>query len=163
VTNEGSEDVDGTETIHISGTPDVAKILEDAQRLDPTGRAAGAGDANQLADAVESASVDVYTGADDKILRKLDLSISLADPGGSGQTVSLDLSIGLSDVNEEQTIEAPADAKPLDDLIPGGLGALGGLGGGGTGLGDIGGNPKYQECVATAQSPDELAACAELL
>jgi hypothetical protein len=163
VTNEGTEDVDGTETIHISGTPDVSRILEDAQRLDPTGSAAGAGSASQLADSVQSSSVDVYTGADDKILRKLDLAIELADPGGSGQTVTFSLSIGISAVNEDQTIEAPADAKPLDDLIPGGLGALGGLQSGGTGLGDLGGSPEYQQCVATASDPDELAQCAKLL
>lgn len=165
VTNEGTEDVEGTETVHISGTPDVGRILEDAQRIDPTGSAAGAGSSAQLADAVESASVDVYTGADDSILRKLDLSIELADPGGSGQTVSFSLSIGISDVNEDQTIEAPADAKPIDELIPGGLGSLGSLGGGAgdTGLGDLGGSAEYQQCVATAASPDELAQCAELL
>jgi hypothetical protein len=160
VSNEGTEDVGGTETIHISGTPDVARILEDAQRIDPTGSAAGAGSASQLAGAVESASVDVYTGSEDKILRKLDLSIELADPGGSGQTVGFTLSIGISDVNEEQTIEAPADAKPLDELIPGGLGSLEGLQD--SGLQDLGGSPEYQECVATATNPDELAACAEL-
>lgn len=163
VTNEGTVDVEGTETVHISGTPDVSRILEDAQRIDPTGSAAGAGSSAQLADAVESASVDVYTGADDKILRKLDLSIELADPGGTDQTVSFTLSIGISNVNEDQAIEAPADAQPIDKLIPGGLGALGDLEAGDTGLGDLGGSPEYQQCVSTAASPDELAQCAELL
>ena len=172
VTNEGVEEIDGAETVHISGTPDVARIIEDAQRLDPTGTAAGG--TNRLADAVESASVDVYTGVEDKILRRIDLSIALADPGGSGDTLALDLSIGISGVNEDQEIEAPANAQPLDELIPGGLGGLGGLApgdlgglddlpGGGAGLDDLGGSAEYRECVAAAGSPDELAECAELL
>lgn len=170
VTNEGMEEIDGAETVHISGTPDVAKILEDAQRVDPTGAAGGTG---RLAESVESASIDIYTGAEDKILRRMDLSLSLADPGGSGDTLALDLSIGLSAVNEEQTIEAPADAQPLEELVPGGLGGLGGAGleglgglqglGGGSDLDGLGGSAEYRECIAAAGSPDELAACAELL
>jgi hypothetical protein len=171
VTNEGVEEIDGAETVHISGTPDISKILEDAQRLDPTGSAAGG--TGQIAESVESASVDIYTGADDKILRKVDLSIALADPGGSGETLALDLSIGISGVNEDQTIEAPENAQPLEGLLPSGLEGLGGLGGGGlegleglddgAGLDSLGGSEEYRECVAAAGSPDELAACSELL
>ena len=57
------------------------------------------------------------------------------------ESVDLGLSIAISDVNEDQTIEAPADALPLEDLLGqlGGLGALGGLEGlDGAGL-DLGG------------------------
>ncbi len=80
VTNEGTEEVGGTETVHVSGTPDVAQILADAQRLDPTGQTGSLPSTRQLANSVKSAQIDVYTGADDKILRKLDVSLSLQDP-----------------------------------------------------------------------------------
>ena len=41
-------------------------------------------------------------------------------------SVDLGFSVALSDVNEEQTIDAPADAQPIDDLLA--SSALGGLG-----------------------------------
>jgi hypothetical protein len=173
VTNEGTEEVGGAETVHISGTPDVAQIFTDAQALDPTGQASQVGSADQIASSVQNATIDIYTGADDHILRRLDLSVDLADPGSSGTTASFKLSIGLSDVNTEQTIEAPANPKPIDELIPGGLGAvlgaggpsLGGLGAGATagGGGSSGNDAKYAECVAGAATPDALAKCAEQL
>ncbi len=101
VTNEGTEEVGGAETIHISGTPDVAKIFEDAQQLDPTGQAAGVGSADQIAQSVSNATIDVYTGAEDHILRRLDISVDLADSGSSGTTANFKLSIGVSGVNED--------------------------------------------------------------
>lgn len=184
VSNEGTQEIEGTETIHITGTADVAQIVEDAQALDPTGNALGAAGSGQLAEAVQSATIDVYTGADDNILRRLELSIEIADPGASGEKLTLGLTIGVSGVNEEQSFEAPANAKPLEDLVGGIGGALqgdlgdlggvleggsgsgagqGGSGGGGGGLGLGAFPPEYQDCVAQAQSPEDVAACNELL
>ena len=170
VKNEGTEDVGGTQTVHISGTPDIAQIFSDAQKLDPTGQAGSIGNADQIAKTVKSASIDVYTGADDKILRQLTVQIELQDPSTS-QTVNLKLQIVLSDVNQDQTIEAPANPKPLEQLIPGGLGAA--LGGSGVGLGSTGSGSssgsgagssgisaaQYQKCLQQAGTPDELAKC----
>ncbi len=177
VKNEGTADINGVTTVHISGTPDIAQIFSDAQRLDPTGQAGSIGNADQIAKTVKSASIDVYTGADDKILRQLTVQIELQDPSSS-QTVNLKLEVALSDVNQDQTIEAPANPKPLDQLIPGGLGAA--LGSSGAGLGSTGGSStggsgstggssgvgssgisaaQYQKCLQQAGTPDELAKC----
>lgn len=177
VKNEGTEDINGTQTVHISGAPDVAQIFSDAQKLDPTGQAGSIGNADQIAKTVKSASIDVYTGADDKILRRLTVQIELQDPSSS-QTVNLKLQVDLSNVNEDQTIEAPANPKPLDQLIPGGLGAalggsgVGGSGSGGVGLGSTGSTgsgsgagssgisaAQYRKCLQQAGTPDELAKC----
>ena len=173
VSNEGTEEVDGVETVHISGTADVSRIVADAEALDPTGNALGAGGSKALAESVRAAGVDVYTGVEDKILRRLDLTLELADGGAGGQVLGLAVSIGVSGVNEEQTIEAPADAKPLEDLIPGGLGGLGALGsdalgGGGAAPDSSGGSvpgtdPAYEECVTAATTSQEFAECANLL
>lgn len=180
VSNEGTEEIDGVETIHISGDADVAQIAEDAQRLDPTGSAGAAGSA-ELTESVNSARIDVFTGADDRILRRLELELDLEDPGSSGESLKLSLQLGFSDVDEPQSFEAPGDAKPLDDLLPGGLGAIGGdlgdltipgggdsgsSGGSGAGAGDagIGGaSPDYLECVQSAPTPEAVADCADLL
>lgn len=186
VSNEGTEEVEGEETIHISGTADVAKILEDAQGIAAqTGGAAQVNpeDLSQLSEAVSAAEIDVYTGSEDKILRRLDLTLEIADTeaSGVGGPVSLNLSIGISGVNEDQEISAPADAKPIEELIPGGLGAIGALGGGSIpglpdsgatggagapGGGDLGGDlgsQEYLDCVAEAATPDEITACADVL
>lgn len=194
VTNEGTEEVGGAETVHISGSADIARIVEDAQDVAanaPGGAGElGAGQIEQLEEAVRSATVDVYTGEDDQILRRLDLVLELEDPD-SGEGLSLSLSIGFSDVNESQEITAPEDPQPLDELIPGGVGGLGGLGSGigglGGGLGGLGGagtggggsgsgggggpsleglgeaNQEYIDCVDAAGTPEEILECASLL
>jgi hypothetical protein len=124
VSNEGIEEIGGVETVHISGSPDVARIIADVVALDPTGTALGALGAQELADSVGAASIDLYTGAEDKVLRRLDLAIAFTDTAASGGELDLALSFGIADVNQEQTIEAPPDPKPLGELIPGGLGPL---------------------------------------
>lgn len=185
VTNEGVEDVAGEETVHISGTADIAQIVEDAQGIaQQTGSAGQVNpeDLSRLSEAVIAADVDVYTGAEDNILRRLDLALEIADTGsGVSGPVTLNLSLGISGVNDEQSISAPEDAQPIDQLIPGGLGALGGAsipgltdpgatggtgGTGATGSGDVGGDfssPEYLDCVAEATTPEEITGCADLL
>ena len=174
VTNEGTEDLEGAEVVHISGTPDVGKIIEDAQRLDPTGQADVVG-ADELAETVSGATIDVYTGAEDKILRQLDLSVELVDPKAPDQAVTFELSIGISGVNEEQDITAPENAQPIEELIPGGLGAalgaggLEGLGSSGAtppatgGTGGLGGSAAFQECIQGLSPEDAVEQCADLL
>jgi hypothetical protein len=179
VTNEGTVDIEGTETVHISGSADVAQIVADARRLaEAGGQAAGLppGELENLQESVRDATVDVYTGADDNILRRLDLTLELDDSEGGG-SLSLALSLGINEVNEDQDIEAPADARPLSELIPGGLGGLGGLGGGlpdggaspapdgGAGAGAPGGpDDEYLQCLQEAQGDaDRINECAGLL
>ena len=82
-----------------------------------------------ISDAVSGADFDVYAATDDGTLRGLDFSLDL-DTAALGaaaagvESASLGFSVELSDVGEEQTIEAPADAQPIEDLA----GELGGLG-----------------------------------
>jgi hypothetical protein len=207
--NEGDEDVEGSETIHIHGDANVPEILEDLQSAaERTGQSADLPEeaVQQVEDAVEEASIDVYSGKEDRILRRLDLNLALTAPEGAASgvdSVELELSITLSDVNAEQTIEAPSDAQPFSALeqelgLPPGLleGSLsgGGLGGGGLGEGALGGgalgggalgggslgggggggggggnapdaaaSQKYLDCLAAAQTPDEINACAKEL
>jgi hypothetical protein len=153
-TNEGNEDVEGTDTIHIHADADVPAIVKDLQSaIEQTG-AGGAPQLSpdalqQLEDAVDEASIDVYTGAEDKILRRLTLNLGITPPeGDSGVTsADVDFSLTFSEVNEEQTIEAPSDAQSFSDLEseiglpPGTLesGLSGGLGGGSREGGSLGG------------------------
>jgi hypothetical protein len=180
VSNEGTTDIDGTPTIHIHGDADVAKIVTDLQKVSKqtgssTTQQLNPDQLKQLTDSVNGASIDVYSGADDHLLRKLAVSLSIAPPASSGATVSnlkVDFSVTLSDVNQPQTITAPSNAKPLSDLLgqfglPGlpGAGGTGGfsLPGGGGSSGAAPGGSSYQNCVAQAKSASDAQKCLQKL
>ncbi|MFN8114122.1 MAG: hypothetical protein U0R51_13110, partial [Solirubrobacterales bacterium] len=173
--NEGTEDLDGTEVVHVSGTADVPKMLSDLSDVaQQTGQAADV-DPNslkQLEDTVTDATIDVYATTGDYSLRKIAIGLTLADPRGGSGEVTVDLGIGV-DPEADESIEAPSDAQPLDELlnqIPGGAAALGGLGSG-TGSAaqpttppDVSGSAqKYYDCVAKAKSSQAVDDCASLL
>ena len=181
VTNEGTTDVDGADAIQIHGDADVGQIVSDLQKISQqTGGATTPQitpeQIDQLKSSVQDASIDVYSGTDDHLLRKLALTLSITPPAGTGATVSsvdVDFSVTLSDVNEPQTITAPSNAKPLSDLLgqfglPGLPGAGGSTGGfsfpGGASGGGGGANPAYFKCVQKAGSdPAKVSACASKL
>lgn len=184
--NEGTEEVQGVEAIHVSGNADVPSFIEDLKALTQTAGAA-AGDVkpeqfDQLEETIESADFDLFTGADDKVLRRLEGSLELvpsADAPGDFDSLSLDFELNLGAVNEPQTIEAPAATQPLSALLrrlnidPSRLGnsLRGGLQSGGA-LPETGGSTTvpsadavqaYQSCLSQAQGQAELQECAELL
>jgi hypothetical protein len=194
-TNDGTEDIDGVEVVRVSGDVDVSQILRDSQAL--SAQAAELSDEidpddlGQLEELVSEASIDVFTGADDEILRRLALTLSLEDGNGEGdapESARVQFVLGFSEVNEDQEITPPEDAQPLSELPGldglGDLGALGsggafpepgqGQGGGGQGGGQGGGgqgdelpgglNPEYLDCLeAAGADPEAAQACAELL
>ena len=179
LSNEGTEDVEGTETIHISGTADTPKLVEDIKQIaenvpQASGQlgAAQLEQLDQLSNIITSADFDFFSGEDDDILRKLEAEIELDPPDSEGapESVNLDFSVTLSEVNEPQSVSAPSSSQPLGDLLRQfglGEGALDQLGGGAAG-GDAsgpsaGGAQAYQECLAQAQGADAVQQCAELL
>lgn len=181
VTSEGTEDLDGTEVNHVSGSADVGAIVVDLQSIaEQSGQAEQLDPAalEQVENSVQSATIDVFAGAEDGILRRLELNLELTDPTGAAGAVTIAFSAGVSDPNEEQEIAAPEDAQPFSDLlerIPGGAEALGGLGGAGaSGLdpgpaADSGAPPAasigqdYIDCVTEAATPTDAEVCNELL
>jgi hypothetical protein len=186
LSNEGTEDVEGTETIHISGQADTPKLVEDLKAIaQNAGSAAPQVDTKQLDELtsiVESADFDIFTGTDDKLLRKFEANIELApqaDTPGAPSSVTADLAITLSDVNQAQTISAPSSAEPLAGLLeqlgvdPGQLGGAlrGGLGNGGappqTGGATTppsgGASQAYLQCLSQAVGQEAVQQCAELL
>jgi hypothetical protein len=179
VTNEGTEDVEGTETVHVSGAVDIEKLIDTlrpfAERagqlgLGATSQVPSPAELDQLNEQVQSATFDVYSGTDDDLLRRLVIDLRLQEVGGEGTgTISLDIT--LSGVNEAHEVEAPSDAEPLADLLSalnvdlGGLGALGGLGGG-AGAGAGGGPPPGQssgsiDCLQQAETTADVQACVQ--
>ena len=155
VTNEGEEEIEGTETVHVGGSLNVDTMLQDLIALGaavPQASASGIPteeQVQQIADAISEASFDLYSGVDDRILRGLDFNLGLdpsAIPEASAagvESVDANFSMRLGAVNEEQEISAPSDAQPIEELLgqfgvdPGSLGALGQLGAGGFGGGAL--------------------------
>ena len=130
--NEGSADVGGTSTTKISGDLNLSgaidSLLEVVESQACRSQLAAAGPLPSTAEiekakdevsrSVKSAHVDVYVG-DDNIVRQISaqLEIEPKNSGSGPKSVALDLDLKLTGVNEEQTISAPANAKPLSKLF----------------------------------------------
>jgi hypothetical protein len=175
LSNDGTTDVDGTDTIHIHGEANVPQIVSDIQKI---AQQSGGGQASipqsqidQIESAIKTASIDVYSGTSDKVLRKLVLTLTVEPPASAGSNVSsvnASFSVTLSDVNQPQTINAPSGAKPLSDLLsqfginlP--LGALGSAAQSGStsqlpGVGATG--QAYANCLRNATTPADIQQCA---
>jgi hypothetical protein len=189
LSNEGTEDVEGTETVHISGQADVPKLVEDIKKIAQNAPNLGQqvtpqqlDQLNQLTSIIKSADFDVYSGESDDLLRKIDANLELTPPAGTAgapDSVTLELSLTISDVNEPQTISAPTGAQPLANLLqqfgidPSQLGGAlrGGLGAGGA-LPQSGGSQAapsgdasqaYLQCLQQAQGEAAISECAQLL
>jgi hypothetical protein len=189
LSNDGTEDVEGTETIHISGQADVPKLIEDLKSIAQNAGAAGQqigpqqlGQLDQLTGIIKSADFDIFTGTDDKILRKFEANLDLTPPSGTPgapDSVTVDIAVTLSDVNQPQTISAPSGAQPLATLLqqfgidPSQLGGAlrGGLGNGGvppqaggsTTPPSGGASQDYLNCLSQAQGQDAVQKCSQLL
>jgi hypothetical protein len=185
--NEGTEDVEGQQTLHISGKANVPQIVDDLKTIaKDAGRSLGNVDVSQLDQlntTIQSGEVDINTGETDKLLRRVGLEFNLKPPPGTpGAPNSLDvhLQLNLADVNKPQTIQAPANAQPLDESALRRLGidqsVLGGalrngLGtgsvlpesGGSTGAPTQSATQAYQQCLSQASGVEALQRCAGLL
>ena len=177
--NAGASKVGDTETIKITGDVDVPKLLDDVNGALEKVRGLGVQGSDQLpdklteaekretAEAVDDLSVEIHTGAEDRILRRIMVTLSLTAPDGGG-SVDVRFDLQLQEVNDEQTIEAPDDAKSFEELLTQiegfGLGDLGALGGGAGGGGEQPNVDEYADCVAEAAGDNEkVRKCADLL
>ena len=183
---EDDTDVAGTPTTHVSATVDVSKFLDDVNHILNRAGDLGVSRSQQIPsqltdkqrkaieDNVEDARFDVFSGKDDKALRRLTIEVKFKIPekqrasaqGLSGGTISFDLT--LADLNQSQTIAAPSNPKPFEDLTKAIRSTLGGLlgsaGGGSTGGTDTDGSSSggtttgsgdqkaqdYAKCIADA-------------
>lgn len=198
--DEGTEEVNGVETQHVSAGVDIERMLTDLNKTAEQAGAMSGGETQQITpeqveqikQVVKEPTIDVYVGNDDSKLRRLRVVINFEIPeeqrsqfqGASGGT--FEFSLDLAEVGEEQTIEAPADARPLSEL----QGQLGGLGGGGStppppaesgsgGSGDAGSGDagsggggasaedfeRYSQCIEQADPSNtaEIQKCSEIL
>lgn len=174
----GKEDVGGVETDHITAGLNVTALLDSVDRVladvDREGLGAAAGGSvptsipadtrAQIERAVKDPRVDIWTGSDDKTLRKLQIDLGIEPEAGRTGTASF--SLELTGLNEPQTIEAPTNTRPIDELLAGLAPLLGGAmgSGGGTDTPSTGSLGDYQRCITDAGSDvAEAQKCAALL
>jgi hypothetical protein len=139
----GTANVGGVTTEHLHAQIDVANVLADLAPLitrasGATGASGAAGasgasgvasplssDLRLIESAITSATLDVYTGVADHIVRRVALAIDFTVPPIAAGVLdgltggSLDFVATLTDVNQPQSITAPPNAQPASKLLNG--------------------------------------------
>jgi hypothetical protein len=198
--DEGEEEVAGVSTRHVSGQLDVEAVMRNLNRFvrrsgEALGGATGQAppqplsesDIAKVGEVVRDPTFHVYVGQDDDIIRRVAGTIEFEVPEenreelGGIESGELKIELEFGDVNGDQEIEAPANARPISALTEslGGTPDLGGVveGGGGSDLpaeppsSSAPGSPgveefqAYEKCLDEARPEDTeaLQRCAELL
>ncbi len=136
--NVGTENIAGTQTVHLTSGVNVAKLLEDISTL--LGKAKGVTSAGGAATgtavpssltaqqrdlitkSIKSAKVDVWTGAKDHTLRKVAVNVQVDVPqdlrakAGNLQTGHVIFQVTIAQLNQAQKIAKPADVRPISEL-----------------------------------------------
>jgi hypothetical protein len=127
--NEGGEDVEGVKTTKLSGDLDPKGAVDAIIRLMETPACSAELESagplpfdelkelkDEITGAVKQAHADIYVGEDDHIVRKVTADLTV-EPKGSGEKAEVEFDFTLGQVNEQQTIKAPANAEPLEKLF----------------------------------------------
>jgi hypothetical protein len=120
--------VGGAQTDHVAARLDPVAALDD---IFVAARSAGAdvpdlhrAGADELRRAIDAATIDIWSGRDDRLLRRLRLRIdfrttppaALRSRLGEMAGARLALDIDLADVNEPVQVQAPENPRPAQDL-----------------------------------------------
>jgi hypothetical protein len=163
--NAGTAQVGDAQTVRITGRADIPRMVDDLARISQRAQSLGVSGAQvrqltpqqkqQLEAAIRSVDVQVYTGAQDRILRRLVVHAVVRAPGAKGDS-ALDLDLQLTKVNQDQQISAPANPKPFSELLK----VTGALNGGGLG-GLLGGGSAAPSKLPSGSNVDRYAKCVE--
>ena len=168
--NEGDAKVGDDDTIKITGGVDVGRLLDDVNNALEKASSLGLGNTGQVpeklteqqkrevTDAVTDPRVEIYTGKDDKILRRMLVSFGV-DEKSSGTKGNVEFDISIANLNESQDISEPEDAKPFSALV-GQLQQLG-LGSGLGGSSASGGGAAAPSGGGSSQDLDKFSKCLE--
>jgi hypothetical protein len=129
---EEGEGLDGEKVDRVTGELDVVTALNDlfsiAQRFGgaSTFETIEGDDAEQLENAVSSSNIEIISGSEDRLLRRLLIEVEmavddadgLADVLGPLAGVDLVLDLSISEPNQPIEVEEPTDALPIEELAP---------------------------------------------
>jgi len=193
LSNEGDEEIEGAETIHITGgldfsklsefikasadTPECSKAL--GEQIDPAQLGLVESQLSQVQDFLKDFEIGIYVGKDDDLIHGFDTSFGV---DAEGQEIDFDLQARIGAVNEPQTVEEPQNVQSLNSLLQNlgidssvldqALGQLGTAPGGGGAPPQAGGSPAapssgdtqaYLDCIQRAQGAAALQECQGLL
>ena len=190
--DEGEEEIAGVTTRHVSGRLDVEAVMRNLNEfVRKSGKALGGAtgqappqplsdeDIRQVGEVVRDPVFHVYVAEEDDTIRRVAGKIEFDVPEanrealGGIQSGAIEFEVELSDVNGDQEIEPPANARPLSALTD----SLGGTGVPGLGQGEAAPTQpdatgpeaedfqEYKDCLDEARPEDTeaLQRCAELL
>jgi hypothetical protein len=169
----GNENVAGADTTHIQAGMDTSGVKP------PTGSSA------QVVKGIQNGRIDVWTGKDDKTLRKLAMQFTIQPSGstssaaGGFSSADINVTVQLGQLNQPQSIPPPANTKPIKELVTqlrglfsalsGSAAGTGSAGTGATGTGQAptpstGAPAGYAQCISAAGNDIvKMQQCASLL
>ncbi|OFW61641.1 MAG: hypothetical protein A2133_04660 [Actinobacteria bacterium RBG_16_64_13] len=140
----GEETIDGAATYHLTGTPDVVKIIADAIGLmqskelmaliDPSGSMSGMMESGtmlprpdelqemqtQVAEMFKDMALDLWVDKATSLPRKMAVTANITPPPGEDadglNSIGFTLTILLQNLNQPVTVEAPASALPFTEF-----------------------------------------------
>ncbi|MEA2347490.1 MAG: hypothetical protein QOG62_1277 [Thermoleophilaceae bacterium] len=126
----GEEQVDGVDTLHLTGTVSVGNMIQNLNSA--AAKAAAAGDQQaptltpdqlaQIEQVVQNPTFDLYAGKDDGKIRRLSASVNFTVPEDQRQQIGglssgrIAFALNFTGVGKPVTITAPTSAQPLKNL-----------------------------------------------
>lgn len=201
----GQSSVGGTQTTHIRAQVNVGALLRDLNTFLQKAGSLGAATAGtvptsispaqreKIASEVQNTNFDVWTGNNDKTMRRLTVGLTVPVSGqisallGGLKRAAIELSLQYTDLNQPQTITAPTNLRPYSEFstriaglvqgIEGALaaGAVGGAssssgsasgasGAGSTSPSGTSGTNPYTQCITAAgNNISKMQKCSALL
>jgi len=176
--NAGEAKVGDTDTIKLTGDADVAQVISDVQRMAEkatTLNLPGTQDVptritpeqkREIVDSVKKFAIEIYTGKDDRILRRIVVNADVQDQA-SKDTSHVVFDLTLNDVGDDQDFNAPKNAKPFSELVKAakeltsGVAGSGASGGASSGAANL---DEYTKCIDDAQGDtSKMGKCADLI
>jgi hypothetical protein len=131
----GTTMVSGTETDHVTAQIEVPRLLGDvAKVMSRSSAVAGSpslakeltpANLHEIASAVTSAHVGIYSGTSDHILREFSAALTFTIPAAAQGSLggltggSLDVTATIANLNAQETITPPSSSEPFRDLLGG--------------------------------------------
>jgi hypothetical protein len=190
----GNDNVAGASTTHIRAAVDVTAFVSDASKFVQNASSLGVSGANrfpgglpantrsQLVNAIRNPTVDVWTGTSDKTLRRLQIGLTvpvsgkLSSAAGGLSSAGIGFTLQYVNLNQPQTITAPATVRPFSEFsakvrgflqgIQGGLGQSRGTSSAAAGSGSSSASSvqNYSKCIqAAGNDVTKMQRCASLL
>jgi hypothetical protein len=130
----GADSVAGTPTTHIRAQVDVAALLGDVSTLLSKAAASGAtGTASlpttlspatrqKIAAEIKNPTVDIWTGASDRTLRKLAINLNVPVTGtissllGGLSSAQIKITLRYANLNQPETVARPSSVRPFSEF-----------------------------------------------